>query len=217
MSLLKAKISDVINSNAESQVLIMTHDIQCTYDLNKIAGAIKRENATGKVLYTCKELKNNTLAPFSDKRNEYSQIMQAVYDYACNNSEDDLTIGNSMRRVLEAFSTFIYRKGIREISCDEVILQEIEDQDYRDYFKNLMYRLVLNGDSHMEERIKSMEDIDYLNYLSVDERRRTAQEVICFIYLLNKQHVMAHLKDKKDVERNIQKWCEDIKSFCRGE
>ena len=143
--------------------------------------------------------------------------MQAVYDYACNNSEDDLTIGNSMRRVLEAFSTFIYRKGIREISCDEVILQEIEDQDYRDYFKNLMYRLVLNGDSHMEERIKSMEDIDYLNYLSVDERRRTAQEVICFIYLLNKQHVMAHLKDKKDVERNIQKWCEDIKSFCRGE
>lgn len=217
MSLLKAKISDVINSNAESQVFIMSHDLQCTYDLQKIGIEIGNENKSSKGICVCKELKNKAFAPFGGKRNEYSQIMQAVYDYACNNSEDDLTIGNSMRRVLEAFSTFIYKKGICEVSCDEAILQQIEDPDYREYFKNLMYRLVLNGDSHMEERIKSMEDMDYLNYLSTDERRRTAQEVICFIYLLNKQHVMAHLKDKKDVERNIQKWCEDIKSFCRGE
>lgn len=217
MSLLKAKISDVINSNAESQVFIMSHDLQCTYDLKKIGDEIGNENTSSKGICACKELKNKALAPFGVKRNEYSQIMQAVYDYACNNSEDDLTIGNSMRRVLEAFSTFIYRKGICEVSCDEAILQQIDDSDYREYFKNLMYRLVLNGDSHMEERTKSMEDMDYLNYLSTDERRRTAQEVICFIYLLNKQHVIAHLKNKKDVESNIQKWCEDIKSFCRGE
>ena len=217
MSLLKAKISDVINSNAESQVFIMSHDLQCTYDLQKIGIEIGNENKSSKGICVCKELKNKAFASFGGKRNEYSQIMQAVYDYACNNSEDDLTIGNSMRRVLEAFSTFIYKKGICEVSCDEAILQQIEDPDYREYFKNLMYRLVLNGDSHIEERINSMEDMDYLNYLSTGKRRRTAQEVICFIYLLNKQHVMAHLKDKKDVERNIQIWCEDIKSFCRGE
>ena len=217
MSLLKAKISDVINSNAESQVFIMSHDLQCTYDLKIIGNEIGNENTSSKGICVCKELKNKALAPFDGKRNEYSQIMQAVYDYACNNSEDDLTIGNSMRRVLEAFSTFTYKKGIDKVSCDESILQVIDDLDYREYFKNLMYRLVLNGDSHMKERTKSMEDMDYLNYLSADERRRTAQEVICFIYLLNKQHVMAHLKDKKDVERNIQKWCKDIKSFCRGE
>ena len=35
MSLLKAKIADIIKSNPESQILVMTHDIQCLYDLQK--------------------------------------------------------------------------------------------------------------------------------------------------------------------------------------
>lgn len=78
--------------------------------------------------------------------------MKAVYDYACgNNANDTLIVGNLMRRVMEAFSTFVYKKGIAEISCDDTILQQIGDKDYIDYFKNLMYRLVLNGDSHMLE------------------------------------------------------------------
>ena len=42
------------------------------------------------------------------------------------------------------------------------ILQQIEDKDFIAYFKNLMYRLILNGDSHMLERTNSLEDIDYL-------------------------------------------------------
>ena len=79
-----------------------------------------------------------------------------------------------------------------------------------------MYRLVLNGDSHMLERTNSLEDMDYLDFLSDNERRRTAQEVICFIYLLNKQHVLAHLEGKKQIETNIQKWCSDIKSFAES-
>ncbi len=35
MSLLKAKIADIIKTNSESQILVMTHDIQCLYDLQK--------------------------------------------------------------------------------------------------------------------------------------------------------------------------------------
>lgn len=75
-------------------------------------------------------------------------------------------------------------------------------------------RLVLNGDSHMLERTNSLDDMDYLCFLSDEERRRTAQEVICFIYLLNKRHILAHLEGKPNIETNIQKWCADIKSFC---
>ena len=220
MSLLKAKVADIIKSNPESQILLMTHDIQCLYDLQKIGEEIsdeyKRENnGRKKATFTCCELKNKKIIPFNIKnRNEYSEILKTVYDYACGENEgDDLIIGNSMRRVLEAFSTFVYKKGIAEISCDDTILQQIGDDDFSDYFKNLMYRLVLNGDSHMQERTNSLEDMDYLWFLSDNERRRTAQEVICFIYLLNKRHVLAHLEGKKDIETNIQKWCSDIKSF----
>lgn len=54
-------------------------------------------------------------------------------------------------------------------------------------------------------------------YLLSDEaRKRTAREVICFIYLLNKRHVLAHLDGKRNVETNIQQWCEDIKSFSQS-
>ena len=218
MSLLKAKMSDIIKSNSESQILLMTHDIRCLYDLEKIGEEIsdeykKENNGHKKVSYTCRELKNKKIIPFSVKyRNEYSEILKMVYDYACGEKDtDDLTVGNSMRRVLEAFSTFVYKKGISEVSCDETIIQQIGDKDFIDFFKNLMYRLVLNGDSHMLDRTNSLEDMDYLDFLSEGERRRTAQEVICFIYLLNKRHVLAHLEGKKGIETNIQKWCSDIK------
>ena len=224
MSLLKAKVADIIKTNQESQILMMTHDIQCLYDFQKIGEEVcneyKRENnGQKKVTYTCCELKNKEIIPFSYiKRNEYTEIMKDVYDYACGKNEyDALIVGNSMRRVMEAFSTFVYKKGIVEISCDDTILQQIGDKDYIEYFKNLMYRLVLNGDSHMLERTNSLNDMDYLSFLSDQERRRTAQEVICFIYLLNKQHVLAHLEGKQNIETNIQKWCADIKSFCVGD
>ena len=224
MSLLKAKVADIIKTNPESQILLMTHDIQCLYDLQKIGEEVcyeyKREsNGQKRVTYTCCELKNKKIIPFSyTKRNEYSEILKTVYDYACNEDENDnLIIGNLMRRALEAFSTFVYKTGITDISCDDTILQQIGDKDYIDYFKNLMYRLVLNGDSHMQERTNSLDDMDYLYFLSDEERRRTAQEVICFIYLLNKRHVLAHLEGKQNIETNIQKWCADIKSFCAGD
>lgn len=112
------------------------------------------------------ELKNKEIIEFRyKKRNEYSELLKMVYDYACGETSGlDLTIGNSMRCVLEAFVTFVYRKGIAEISYDDSILQKIGDSDYRDYFKNLMYRLVLNGDSHMEKRTNGLEDIDCLEY-----------------------------------------------------
>lgn len=221
MSLLKAKLADIIKTNPESQVLLMTHDIQCLYDFQKIGEEIcneyKREsNGQKKVTYACCELKNKEIIPFGYiKRNEYSEILKDVYDYACGENGDyALMVGNSMRRVMEAFSTFVYKKGIAEISCDDTILQQIGDKDCIDYFKNLMYRLVLNGDSHMLERTNSLDDMDYLCFLSDEERRRTAQEVICFIYLLNERHVLAHLEGKQNIKINIQKWCKDIKNFC---
>lgn len=189
------------------------------YDLKKICDEVadecKREsNGHKKVTFSLQELKNKSLIPFNIRtRNEYSELMKYVYDYACGEKEEDSSIGNSMRRVLEAFATFVYKKGISDISYDDSILQNVGDRDYIDYFKNLMYRLVLNGDSHMEERTNSLENIDYFDFLSDDERRRTAREVICFIYLLNNRHILAHLDGKRDVVVNIQKWCDDIKSF----
>ena len=125
----------------------------------------------------------------------------------------EYTIGNTMRRILEAFSTFIYKKGIEGVSIDDTILACIDDKDFVEYFKNLMYRLVLHGESHMEERVNALQDPEYLDFISDEAKERTAQEVICFMYKLNSKHVLSHLEGESDVENNIKNWLKKIKDF----
>lgn len=219
MSLLKDKLSSVLKNNDESQVSVLTHDMQCYYDFQKIAGEIEKEikaesHGHKKLIYSGRELKNKEFVTLTKKYNEYSELFKIVYDYACGNTRDyEYTIGNVMRRILEAFSTFIYKKGIEDVSIDDSILACIDDKDYVEYFKNLMYRLVLHGESHMEERVKTLQDPEYLDFISDEAKERTAQEVICFMYELNSKHVLAHLEGESDVENNINNWLGKIKEL----
>lgn len=219
MSLLKDKVSSIIKYNDESQVAVLTHDMQCYYDFQKIADEIKKEinaesNGHKQLCYRGRELKNKELVPVTRKYNEYSELLKIVYHYACGKTQGyEYTIGNAMRRILEAFSSFIYKKGIEEVSFDDTILACIDDKDYVEYFKNLMYRLVLHGESHMEERVNALQDPEYLDFISDESKARTAQEVICFMYKLNSKHVLAHLEGERDVENNIINWLKKIKEF----
>ena len=115
-----------------------------------------------------------------------------------------------MRQVLEAFSTFQYKKGIDKISTDRGILALLPDV-YQTYFENLMYRLILNNGSHKLDQTKSMYDMNFFTVISDSEKQRTAKEILCFIYLLNKKHLLCHLKDCGNVEQNLTQWCEEIK------
>jgi len=155
------------------------------------------------------ELKNCALKRFEyKKRQEYTELVKLIYEYGCGNAGDyDIVIGNIMRQALEAFSTFEYKKGIAEVSTDETLLSGMCGE-HKSYFKNLMYRIVLNNGSHREEQAQSLE-IDFLSVISEAEKRRTAKEIISFIYLLNKEHVLSHLGD---VSSTIDIWCGEIKA-----
>ena len=72
-----------------------------------------------------------------------------------------------------------------------------------------MYRLVLHGGSHKEEQVKKL-NINFFSVISPEEKRRTAKDIICFMYLLNKAHVLAHLKEINNVEVIIDKWIKDL-------
>lgn len=54
-----------------------------------------------------------------------------------------------MQRVLEAFSSFMYRKHIEKISTDPEIMDKLSEP-FASHFENLMYRLVLHSGSHGE-------------------------------------------------------------------
>ena len=212
LSFLRWKIGQVLLGCPTTKALIMTHDVSVLFDLEKALQEISRECATANrpAEFTSFELNTAGITIINETRrkyNEYTRLLETIHEYAMNaTSGTELFIGNTMRRVLEAFSTFIYKKGIAEISCDEAILSAI-DVDKRDYFHNLMYKLVLHGESHYDEHIYGLQGMDFFSHLSTSEKQRTAQDILCFMYQLNEKHIQAHLPS---AVHDIQSWCANI-------
>lgn len=224
MSLLRSDLEKIIVGNANSKIVLMTHDLQSAFDLQKSFDEIKKvtdKRGLGKCNSGIFELRERTLSDFRyKKRHEYSELLAEVYRFGMNATlGTETTIGNVMRRTLEAFSTFVYKKGMDDISISSEILATLGNEQYSEYFSHLMYRLVLNGESHSEERVRTlMDDNDFLEMLSITEKQRTAKDIICFIYLLNPNHVRAHLSGSgiTDFDNIIESWCKDILSFTEG-
>lgn len=220
LSFLKYKISAFLEGNQYTKVLVMTHDLMTFYDIHKILEEIvatcKKQGYKPDPKFNTFELRDNILEPFQyKKRQEYSEILKEIYKYASGeNSDDGLAIGNLMRQALEAFATFEFRTGIEEVSNNPEIIT-ILPEEYRTYYQNLMYRLVLHGGSHREEQVKAMKDFRFFSLVSDAEKKRTARDVLCLIYLLNKPHLLVHLSDdsnRADVKAQLDSWCQDIKA-----
>lgn len=218
LSFLKYMLGAFLEGNESSKAFVMTHDLMAFYDIHKlfeeIVNCCKKKNYTHKPKFNIFEIKGGTIKHFEYRnRQEYTEILKLIYEFGQGNSaEHDLVIGNLMRQALEAFATFQYKKGIEDVSTDPDILDLLPGPAYKSYYENLMYRLVLHGGSHKEEQIKAMKDYDFFSLISEAEKKRTAKEVLCFIYLLNKKHVLQHLHEIKDVETTLEAWCSQVKA-----
>ena len=214
ISFLRLKLAQVFSACETTKGLIMTHDISVLLDLDKALGEIVKEcdNQKLKTDYSLFQLKGRRLELFPNERplkyNEYTALLQQIYAYAKNSDPDQhLAIGNMMRRVLEAFSTFLYKKGINDISLDSRVLALLPDDNARTYFQNSMYRLVLNGESHFEEAVRCAPETTFYSHLSETEKQRTARDVLCFLYKINELHLLSHLPDAKN---DLESWWETI-------
>lgn len=210
LSLLKYELQHFVSGNPDTKVLIMTHDLMAFYDIEKIAKELSTKNNCS---YKLNELVQTGIKDFSFKSNEYSKLVGTIYNFAISpaeNSEIEPYIGNIIRRVVEAFTSFNYKVGIDAISYDEEILSQIKNKNQQEYFSNLMYRILLNGESHSEEKVKSLED--FCNGISTDEKNRIAKDILCFLYLLNPIHISKHLRVILDAEERIKEWCASLPS-----
>ncbi len=214
ISFLRLQISRIINGNQKSKVLILSHDLETVFNLRKaldeVCKATEGRKNCNPTTYKIWELIDGHLNPLAKKHGEYKELLKRVYCYAKGEANvDSTTIGNIMRRVLEAFSTFNYQKGIEQVSCDKNILKAL---DYHSvYFENLMYRLVLHGESHYEEQVNSIHDgNNFYEFISDEEKQKTARNILCFMHLLNPYHLIAYLKDEKNLIANVQQWIADI-------
>lgn len=215
LSYLKYKLGQYLKGNDKSKFLLFTHDMQTFYDMRHFVLELlssKYKNGASKYVRDW-ELKNKSVDKIDiQKRNEYTTLLGTVFDYADAEEIDtqySVSIGNVMRKVMEAFGTFVYKKGMAQLSTDESIMANLSKEDQA-YYENLMYRLVLNTGSHMEEKVKTIDDMNFFDYISDADKRRTARDVICFLYKINPLHVKAHLQGKENAVEKIEMWCEAI-------
>ena len=74
-----------------------------------------------------------------------------------------------------------------------------------------MYRLILHGESHFEEQVYNMHDsANFHEFISVGEKKRTAIDILCLLYLLQPGHVIAHFSENEEVISKIEEWCNQI-------
>ena len=215
LSYLKYKLGQYLKGNDKSKFLLFTHDMQTFYDMRHFVLELlssKYKKEASKYVRDW-ELKNKSVDKIDvQKRNEYTALLGTVFDYADAEEIDtqySVSIGNVMRKVMEAFGTFVYKKGMAQLSTDESIMANLSKEDQA-YYENLMYRLVLNMGSYMEEKVKTIDDMNFFDYISDADKQRTARDVICFLYKINPLHVKAHLQGKENAVEKIETWCEAI-------
>ncbi len=211
---IRYEINKIIKGNNNSKILIFSHDLATIYDLQKATGEICKsigKNKHGvKVTSSIMKLDNKKLDDFKKNAGEYRELLLNVYAYANGTfNGDEITIGNSMRRVLEAFSTFNYCKGVQDVLISPNVLQALGNKSL--YFENLMSRLVLHGESHFEEQIYNLhDDANFYQFISNEEKKRTAKDILCFIFILNKYHIKSYFDENQKAIKNIELWVNKI-------
>lgn len=218
MSFLSFQIEQFLTGNPQTHFMILTHNLQVYYDLKDIFQTIyKSPQITPKRQFHGMRLSKNQLSSFSGQNSDhmYSALMSIIYDYAGGKADTvanyDLSIGNMMRQVLEAFSTFLYRKGITEITADQDIAKILEQKQVSPYFKRLMYGTMLHGESHTEIKVSTMQNMNFLPAYSTEEKQKIAKSILCLIYILVPKHLLSHLIGKPNLVATMKKWCDEIR------
>ena len=212
LSFLRYKLGQVLSSCATTKILMMTHDVSVMFDLQKAMDEISPSCAgIGKHAEYCSfQLLNKTITRFMAKsHNEYTRLMRCVYEYGCNpDIAAELTIGNTTRRVLEAFATFTFKEGVEKVTLNPRVLALIPDQNQKAYFQNSMYRLALNTESHSQEAVQGSPEMSFFSHLTTAEKQRTARDVLCFMYCVSPAHVLSHLPD---AQQDLDNWMKSLK------
>ena len=188
VSLLRWMADQFLKGNENTKILIMTHDLQTVFNLQKV----REELENKKDGYF--ELIDKKISPQKGLHNEYKNLIVSVYEFACGNHEEKSSvIGNQMRKLMEAYSSFVYARDFMSIVHDDEVISNIQG-DKQLYYKNLMTRLVLNGESHEQEAANAM-DLTGFKF-TMEEKIVVAKSIIMFLYYINYKHVISYLPEE---------------------
>lgn len=206
LTLLKYQTKEIIKGNPESKLIFLTHDTSVFHNLSVLASSLKEDR---KNIHKSYRLENKSLQTLIDNINEYKYLLNAILTYATNEPKQHVPyIGNYIRRVLEAFSTFNYCTGIDKFLDSQDATDKLGS--YSKYFQSYLAKILLNTESHSELRIYSMgDDFSFFQLFSEKEICQTCRNVLCIMYLLNPDHISAYLGTSFNKE-TVNSWLEGL-------
>lgn len=213
ISALRWQIGEHIKACDQSKFLIMSHDVITVQDMARFAKDINDAHANlQSSFFTLSGLKIDNVYSHKVKMGKitdlgtYGQLVKEVFRAACAENAASFpghaSIGNTIRKMLEAYSSFVYSKGANYLAHSSKLLDLLPCQE-KPLFENCVCRLVLDGDSHMEERVKSLRAND--DVLSFEERKKIARMCLKFLYYINPEHLSAYLEKPEDLH-TISTW-----------
>lgn len=200
MTFLRWQVNEIYRGCNTSKVLIMSHDLMTIFNVQKLYNDIEERKLQ------VMELKNKQIANlgiFRNNRSEYKKIIDEVFAIAIGQSNDFLSIGNKMRRMEEAYSSFIFNGQFEKLLHNDDFLENVPDAK-KVFFKNLMSRLILNTESHTEETVYDMEGFSQM--FDKEEIRKTAKYLLMLFYYVDRFHLKSYLEGNFGI---VEKWIEE--------
>lgn len=212
-SLIRERATCILESNTESLITIMTHDASVMTELSHSFDDISKQlNGTQHKFKTdYLELRNRTTTKLILRGSEYSTLLERAYRFAASDQEDteeSYVIGNILRRIMEGYGTFNYALGMQKLARDTDLLERFGQ--HKRVIAHVMYRLALNNESHMEEKIAALNPSITFEHYSYQEKKLMAQCVFVILSDLDPHHVIKHLERKglnrNDISNSISEW-----------
>lgn len=224
---LESQMKSILLSNDKSQVIMLTHDLTVARDLLKSAGAALPTRPNGSkpskwsvASYTLgiSDVRRGSprLVPRNlSKFNEYDSLLQVAYRYASAENVTDvgelanLTIGNIVRRILEAFSSFIYGDGILGDALSQAYSEAAGGRSLAVDLR-AGHRGFLHDSSHAEDSMTSLRGFGGFSGLEPTEQRLHVQRILAFMYTIQEMHMRAHLP--QGAEKDVKRWSKRLAS-----
>lgn len=208
LSFIKKMIKEISKGNEDNQILILTHELEVANFINKIFGDLNISKKS-----CSRELVNKkTLMLNPTKYTTYGKLLLEVYDYIVDEtSRNTISIGNVIRRLVEAYSYFNYNEAMNNFLSKDDTFKKINDSDLRNYFTDRMNKLLMNETSHSQNVIRQAPDTFNFDLFSDEDILKTAKDIICLLYSIDCAHVDSYLSSVDNYKDNIKKWISEIK------
>lgn len=214
-SLLRDRFEQVLQSNGDSKITVLTHDASVADHLQDVFNDLRTMSPVGKFNYGVRRLCGTASEEAPYKESEYKVLLKRVYNYAESTVEEvneSYVIGNILRRVVEGYSTFNYGIGMAKLFREPELTDRL-GKDFR-ILETAMYRLLLNNESHMQVRVGAMNPRDHFEQFSYGEKQSCARGVLVMLYKLDEFHVKKQLRgiSEADIEKQIKCWAKQFQA-----